>query len=106
MKIYQGLCLLALFFYQNTYAEEALSAPSGQSPQCEKAYESAGQIKTIGNVFNTLSSACHDAGGMKLMHQILVSENGNEPTGVLFTCTGSDSNYVVLSCLFPTSLES
>lgn len=103
MKIFQGLVLIALLIYQNADAAEALSAPTGQSPQCAEAYENAGQIKTINNVFSSLSSACHDAGGMRLMHQILVSENSNKPTGVLFTCTGSDQNFVVLSCLFPTS---
>ncbi|MCW8399994.1 hypothetical protein OQJ26_14515 [Legionella sp. PATHC038] len=105
MKFFQGLLLFSILIYQNIYAETALSQPSGQSPQCGQAYESAGEIKTINNVFSSLSSACHDAGGMKLTHQILLSEDSNKPTGVLFTCTGSDPNFVVLSCLFPANFE-
>jgi hypothetical protein len=103
MKYFQGLVLVFCFIYQNAYAEKALAPPTGQASQCDKAYESAGQIKTINNVFNTLSGVCHNAGGMRLMHQTLLAEHSNEPTSVLFTCTGNDQNFVVLSCLFPTT---
>ncbi|CAM3115765.1 Uncharacterised protein [Legionella steigerwaltii] len=104
MKCFQGLLLLSILIYQNIYAE-TLSPPSGQSPQCGQAYESAGQIKNINNVFNSLSGSCHDAGGMKLVHKILISESSNEPTGVFFTCTGDDLNFIVFSCLFSTSTD-
>ncbi|HHS8260418.1 TPA: hypothetical protein ACTUT5_001167 [Legionella anisa] len=106
MKIFRGLLLLFSLIYQSAYAEKPLSPPSGQSPQCEEAYESSGQIKTINNVFSTLSNVCHSAGGMKLMHKILISEHSNEPTGVLFTCTGEDLNFVVFTCLFSTNVGS
>ncbi|MCE0724045.1 MULTISPECIES: hypothetical protein [Legionella] len=106
MKIFRGLLLLFSLIYQNAYAEKPLSPPSGQAPQCEQAYESSGQIKTINNVFSTLSSTCHSVGGMKLMHKILISEHSNEPTGVLFTCTGEDLNFVVFTCLFSTNIGS
>ncbi|KTC88930.1 hypothetical protein OQJ18_03205 [Fluoribacter dumoffii] len=102
MKIFQGLFLFSMFICQNIYALTSLSEPSGPS-QCGEAYENAGEIKTINNVFSTLSSACHDAGGMRLTHQILLSENNNQPTGVLFTCTGTDPDFVVLSCVFTAS---
>lgn len=106
MKILHGLLLLSSLIYQSAYAEKPLSPPSGQSPQCEQAYEGSGQIKTINNVFSTLSTTCHSAGGMKLMHKILISEYSNEPTGVLFTCTGEDLNFVVFTCLFSTNIGS
>lgn len=105
MKFFQGLLLLPLI-YHNAYAEKALSAPTGQAPQCGEAYERSGQLKTIDNVFSSLSNTCYSAGGMKLMHKILISENSSEPTGVLFTCTGRDLNFVVFSCLFSTNVES
>ncbi|KTD00907.1 hypothetical protein OQJ19_14630 [Fluoribacter gormanii] len=103
MKFLHGLFLVSSLIYQNAYAEKALSPPTGQSAQCQEAYERSGQIKTISNVFSSLSNNCYSAGGMKLMHKILLSENSNEPTGVLFTCTGSDLNFVVFSCLFSTN---
>ncbi len=105
MKFFQGLPLFFLLISQNIYAETALSPPSGQSPQCGQAYEIAGQIKTINNVFNSLASSCHDAGGMKLVHKILISEKSNEPTGVFFTCTGDNLSFIVFSCLFSTSVD-
>ncbi|QMT60553.1 MULTISPECIES: hypothetical protein [unclassified Legionella] len=103
MNYITGLLLIFSLIYQNAYAEKALSPPSGQSSQCAEAYEHSGQIKTIGNVFSSLSNNCYSAGGMKLMHKILLSENSNEPTGVLFTCSGSDLNFVVFTCLYSTN---
>jgi hypothetical protein len=103
MKIFQGILVILSLMYQPAFAERALSSPSGPS-QCQQAYELAGQVKTIDNIFNTLSGACYHAGGMRLTHQLLISENSNEPTSVLFTCTGNDQNYVVLSCVFPTNV--
>lgn len=105
MKMKLFLIPLLFLTFHNTFANKALSPPNGQPPQCEQAYESAAQPKTADNVFNSLSSSCHYAGGTRVMHKVLTSEHSTEPTGVLFSCIGSDPNTIIFSCLFSTSFE-
>lgn len=105
MKLFPILFTFLLLIFQNAFASKVLSPPNSQPPQCEQAYESAAQPKTANNVFSSLSRSCHYAGGTRVMHKILTSEHTTEPTGVLFSCIGSDSSSIIFSCLFSTSFE-
>lgn len=89
----------------NALAQKLLLPPNGQLPQCDQAYLNATQPKTAINVLNSISGACHYAGGMRVMHRVLTSGNSNEPTGILFTCIGNDPSFVIFSCLFSASFE-
>ncbi len=103
MKFIVRILLISTLISSSSFAQKLLNPPNGQSPQCDQAYRSADQPKTANNIFNSISSACHYAGGMRVMHKVLASENSNEPTGVLFTCIGNDPSFVFFSCLFSTS---
>lgn len=103
MKFILQLFCMYILISSNTFAQKLLDPPKGQPPQCDQAYGGSVQPKTANNVFNSMSGVCHYAGGMRILHKELTSGSSSETKGVLFTCIGDNSSFVIFSCLFSMS---
>lgn len=100
-SLFKGMLSLLMLLSSQVFAEQYLSYPVAQAPECSQVYDNTPEPKTLSLLVSFMNQLCRQRGGERVTYRVHTSGNSSEPSDVIVSCIGENPvDHIMFHCTY------